>query len=142
MNKMVYYRLRLPINRLYKNVTRASNFYTKSSQQNSIISGRFRKSSRRIITVKKICESNLAYADLFADYKSVQSNSNKFLTQIKSELHSNLESLPSWRYNKLMENSDKKCCKTCQLTHKFLFFESPSENYRYFLSERKLDILP
>lgn len=120
-------RLRLLINRLCKSVTKAPNSYVRSLQQNSIIA---RRLSYGIVTGKKICESNLAYADLFADCKSIQST-NEFSTQIKPELlHSNLKSLSSRRCNKLTEDSDKKCCNVCQLTHKFSFLQNPSEKYR------------
>lgn len=117
-------RLRLFINRLRKNVTKAPNFYARSLQQNSIIA---RRLSCGIVIAKEIRESNLAYADLFADCKSA----NKFSTQIKPELlHSNLKSLSSRRCNKLMKDSDKKRCNICQLTQKFPFLQNPFEKYR------------
>lgn len=106
----MYCRLRLFTSRICESVTKAPNSYAKSFQQNSIIARRLHKSSCGIVTVKKIRESNLAYADLFADCKSVQS-ANKFSTQIKPELlRSNLKFLPSRRCNKLTEDSDKKYC--------------------------------
>lgn len=121
----MYCRLELPINRLCKSVTKAPN--VRSLQQNSIIAKRL---SYGIVTAKKIRESNLAYADLFADYKSVQST-NEFSTQIKSELlHSNLKFLSSRECNKLTKDSDQKRCNICQLTHKFSFLQNLSEKYR------------
>lgn len=116
-------RLRLSTNRLRKTVTKASNFYA-SLQQNSIIA---RGLSCGIVAAKEIRESNLAYADLFADCKSA----NKFSTQIKPELlHSNLKSLSSRRCNKLTKDSGKKRCNICQLTQKFPFLQNPLEKYR------------
>lgn len=116
-------RLRLLTNRLRKSVTKAPNFHA-SLRQDSIIA---RGLSCGIVTAKEIRESNLAYADLFADYKST----NKFSTQIKPELlHSNLKSLSSRRCNKLRKEPDEKRCNICQLTQKFPFLQNPSEKYR------------
>jgi len=126
----MYSRSRLFINRLCKNVMKTSNFCTKSLRHNSTIIARGFHEISCGITAKKIRESNLAYADLFTNCKSVQSDSNKFPGQIKSELlHSNLESSLSMRCNKPMKDSDKIWYKTRQM-HESAFSESFLKKYR------------
>lgn len=102
----MYTQLRLFIISPIKMWRKCPNIHSKSLQQKSnTITVRFHESSFGNIAVRKIRESNLAYAGSFADCKPIQSDLNKFSRQVKL-LRTNLRFLPSSRCNKSMNNID------------------------------------